>query len=130
MATAAGLLLIAYSALTLRQLAYWRDSETLLEHTLQVTSQNYYAQSLLGNALFQQGKYLKALPHYQAAVQINPSYEVAHYKIGMISMITGDVDGAIRHLTLSLALSPGSERSGNARQSLARCLEIQRIRTR
>lgn len=126
LAAAASVVLVAFSALTWRQLGYWRDSKSLLGHTLQVTSGNYYAHSLLANHLFQQGRYLEALPHYQAAVRINPRYEVAHYKIGLIAMMTGDIEAAVQHLSLALALNPASENAANARVSLNRCLEVQR----
>jgi protein O-mannosyl-transferase len=122
---AATLAVLALLALgSYRQLGYWRDSDTLLSRTVSVTKDNYFAHFLLGNARFQGGNYLQALPEYQAAIRINPAYEAAHYKIGMISMITGDLDGAIRHLSISLKLDPSSERADNARSSLERCLAI------
>ena len=127
-AAAAGAVLLVFSVLTWQQLGYWRDSKAVLEHTIEATGPNYFAHFLLGNALFQQGRYQEALPHYQATLQIQPDYEAAHYKIGMISMINGDLAGAILHLSRSLALDPTSERSANARASLERCLEIQRRR--
>ena len=126
---AAAVVLAFLGALTWRQLGYWRNSRTLLEHALQVTGPNYYAHSLLGNALFQEGNYQEALPHYQAAAQINPKYEVAHYKIGMISVINGDLDAAIRHLSLALYLAPDSENAGNARVTLYKCLELKKSRS-
>ncbi|HBG05100.1 MAG TPA: hypothetical protein DDY22_05995 [Geobacter sp.] len=126
LAAAAGAALLAFSALSWQQLGHWRDSKSLLEHSIAVTGPNYFAHFLLGNALFQQGRYQEALPHYQAAVRVDPAYEPAHYKIGLISMMNGDLQGAIRHLSITLTLAPNSERSGNARVSLERCLAIQR----
>jgi len=115
------LVLLALAGMTWRQLGYWRDSRTLLEHSLQVTPPNYFAQEILGNALFQTGRYDEALLHYQEAVRINPSDSAAHYKIGTIMLYKQNIDQAIRDFTISLALDPAND---SARRELARCLSI------
>jgi len=124
LATASVAALLAFSALTWQQLGHWRDSQALLQHTIRVTGPNYFAHFLLGNALFQKGRYQEALPHYLETVRVVPDDEPAHYKIGVISMMSGDLQRAIAHLSISLTLDPNSERSANARVSLNRCLEI------
>jgi protein O-mannosyl-transferase len=122
--------LVACFGLTWRQLTLWRNSQTLLEHTVQVTQRNYFAHFLLGNYLFQQGKYQEALPHFLMTVRIKPDHEPAHYRIGMISMMNGDLGMAISHLATSLTISPNSERSANARVSLERCLKAKMAQPR
>lgn len=50
------------------QASYWRDSQSLWEHTLAVTSNNDVAHTNLGNLLPAR----EAIPHYEKALQIAP----------------------------------------------------------
>lgn len=118
----AGVILLACAGMTRHQLAYWQDSVALLEHTLQVTPPNYFVQGILGNALFQMGRFEEALPHYQEAARINPAYAMAYYRIGTIMLYRQDIDQAIRNFSTALALDPSDDR---ARRELDRCLAIQ-----
>lgn len=124
----AGAILLVLGVATWQQLGYWQTSQTLLERTIAATESNSFAHFLLGNTLFQQGRYPEALPHYRAALQINPRYEAAHYKVGVLSMMQGDIATAVRHLSIALSLAPSAEWAGNARTSLERCLDLQRSR--
>ena len=118
----AGIILLACAAMTRRQLAYWQNSVTLLEHTLRVTPPNYFVQGILGNALFQQGRFEEALPHYREAVRIHPAHAMAYYRIGTIMLYRQDIDQAIRNFSAALTLDPSDDR---ARRELERCLAIQ-----
>lgn len=125
LAPVAAAVCILLGVLTWRQLGYWQDSTTLLTRTLSVTEGNYYAHGLLGNYLFQKGKYREAELHYLEAVRINPTYDVGHYKLGMIAIMNEDLEGAIRHLSLALRLAPNSENAPNARITLGRLMQLQ-----
>jgi len=57
--------------LTHRQLAYWRDDETLWHYTLSVTQQNYTAHNNLALALAKQGRSDEAVVHFQAAAELH-----------------------------------------------------------
>src|SRR5438046_9372442 len=65
------LVLLTFSLLTYRQLAYWHDSITLWSHTLEVTSRNFVAEDSLGRALVNEEEYEQAIPHVRSAVEIN-----------------------------------------------------------
>ena len=66
------LVLLIFSLLTHRQLAYWHDSITLWSHALEVTSRNFVAEDSLGGALVNEGEYEQAIPHFRSAVEIYP----------------------------------------------------------
>jgi hypothetical protein len=66
--TAAAVAIIALTWRASVQASYWRDSRSLWEHTLAVTSNNDVAHTNLGN-LLSAGE---AIPHYEIALQIAP----------------------------------------------------------
>src|SRR4030095_6385006 len=71
-ATIAGCVLLALSVRTLKELSYWRDSETLFERALEVTTNNAVAHINLGVAYETAGKLHEAAAEYEKAIQINP----------------------------------------------------------
>jgi len=80
---AAGVSLVAVCALlTARQIRFWRDSEALFRHAVQVTRDNYLAYNNLGFYLWGQGRKAEAMEHYRMALKINPAYEDALNNLG------------------------------------------------
>jgi Flp pilus assembly protein TadD len=79
---AAGLLLACFLG-TRYQLRYWRDSITLLSHSIEVTPEDncvgYWA---LGNAFLESGNLDTAVENYRSALQIAPNFEEVHYQLG------------------------------------------------
>lgn len=57
---------------TRRQVEHWRDSVTLFEHALAVTSQNHLAQLNLAAALVERGDLAAGLEHARAAQALRP----------------------------------------------------------
>jgi protein O-mannosyl-transferase len=90
------LVLLALAVLTHRQIGYWGDNVTLWTHTLQVTGRNEVAQDNLGGALLEQGKLAEAMPHFQAAAEIDPSDPVANSNLAAYQLEHGEVSLAIQ----------------------------------
>lgn len=91
-----------------RQTSYWRNSEALWEHTLAVTSGNYFAQSNLGTALLQAGRWDEAAAPFQRALEIKPGYADAHISLGYLMLRQGRTDEAIAHFREALRIKPAS----------------------
>ncbi len=71
----AGCLVVAGLACGTRlQLRHWRDSETLMRHTLAVTEANFIAHAHLGAALLSQGRAREAADEWRESARIKPSY--------------------------------------------------------
>jgi hypothetical protein len=64
---------LACIPMTSAQVAYWRNSETLFRHALEVTSGNDVAEHNLGNYLMGiPGRLPEAIEHLEASLRINP----------------------------------------------------------
>lgn len=77
-----GVLLLALIICSRMQVRYWRNSASLFQHAIDVTTNNYYAQHSLGKALARQGKLDEAIVHYSKALQIRPDYAEAYFCLG------------------------------------------------
>ena len=108
-----GVTVAACLLLTRRQLATWRDSETLFTHALTVTDGNWMAHNVVGNALLDRGDPAAAERHYLAAVTIRPDYEIALYNLGNSRLGQGKRSEAIEAYRRALRVNPAAARSWN-----------------
>ena len=111
--------LIACSARTMDQLRYWRNSETLLSHSLAVTTNNWFAHYNLGFDLDHQGRIDEALPHYREALSIKPYDTDILNSLGYALAAKKQYAEAIPCFQKALAVRPGLS---TARYNLAKSL--------
>src|SRR5437773_905563 len=64
------------------QTSYWRNSETLWTHAVDVTSDNDFAHNNLGYLCVDQGDLDKAIAHFEAALRIRSRKLDPHYNVG------------------------------------------------
>ena len=100
------IILVALIFCARTQAAYWRNSETLWNHTLASTSDNAVAHYNLGNVLLQKGRVNEAITQYQKALQIKPDKEEACNNLGNALLQKGNVDEAITHYQKVLQINP------------------------
>jgi tetratricopeptide (TPR) repeat protein len=103
---AALLVLIACTIATRHQAAVWKDGVTLWQHAVGVTRDNYRAHTNLGQALTSAGRAYEAMPHFEAALRINPSFAPAHNYFGLALLSRGEVARAIEHHRQAVTLRP------------------------
>ncbi len=101
------------------QTAYWRDSQTLWNHTLECTQGNYIAHNNLGLESLQKGKVDEAIAHLQKAVEIQPRLAEAQTGVGYALLKKGEAKEAGSHFQRALELQP---RSAEAQAGLANAL--------
>ncbi|HTD68321.1 MAG TPA: tetratricopeptide repeat protein [Candidatus Limnocylindria bacterium] len=122
---------------TLHQLSHWKNSITLWQHTLRVTTNNFMAHHDLGVALRESGRLDDALPHFQAALRIREN-ALSHFEMGQVLERQGRTNDAITQMERSVALAPrwatGRERlafllteRGDVTNALAHCSELLRL---
>jgi len=91
----AAAVLIALSICTFQQLNYWKDSEALFTHTIQVTEDNDIAHANLGLVLYRQDRVDEAVEHYRRALVLHPRYAVVHFNLGLALEDKGLFDEAV-----------------------------------
>ena len=104
----AAIIVIATLAIAARaQAAYWRDSETLWNHTITVTKDNFFAHASLADLLLRRGRVAEAIAHSEEALRIRPGDADGQNNLGLALLQTGDVQRAAAHLEKALAIDPG-----------------------
>jgi tetratricopeptide (TPR) repeat protein len=114
--------LFALSISTYVQLRNWRNSITLFEHALKVTTNNNTAHYNLACALGSQGRYDEAISHYHQALLIKPDAADTHYSLGFALQLQGKLDEAVTHYRQALRVKP---EYANAHYSLGCILQSQ-----
>lgn len=100
---------VACTALTWIQLSYWRNSEMLFRHALDVTQDNSVANHNLGNYLMTSpGRLPEALPYLEAAVLIDPDSPPAHTDLGTALAKSGRLPEAIDQFRAATHLDPSA----------------------
>jgi tetratricopeptide (TPR) repeat protein len=102
----AGALLFVYMNLSRIQVSFWRNSITLFEHTLRVTSNNSLIHNNMGVSLVQQGRVQEAILHYNEALRIDPHFAKASYNLGIALGHLGRTQEAIAAYQEALRINP------------------------
>jgi len=105
----AGALALVLAALSSRQVAFWKDSRTLFEHTVAVTHDNAIALQGLGNALMEAGDFAGAARALESAARIDPGLPELQNTLGSALGMLGRMDQAIAHFRTGLALRDNAE---------------------
>jgi Flp pilus assembly protein TadD len=87
------------------QVGYWKDSPTLWQHTLHVTSDNYLAHHKLGMHLLRNDA-AAAREQFEAAVRIQPRVAATHFGLAKACERLGYTDAAVRSFGEALRLNP------------------------
>jgi len=116
--------LAASTVVAYQQTTFWRNSISLWEHALAVTSDNQTAHQNLAAALWSKGRTAEANKHSRAAAIAHARttlrdypFDVAtHNDLGVLLVQNGNVRGGIEQWEISLRLNPDD---GNALNNLA-----------
>jgi protein O-mannosyl-transferase len=79
-------LIAACVVLTWQQVGYWKNGETMLRHTIDVTTDNYRAHSNLAQHLIDRGKHSDARRELLEALKIKPDEAIACYHMGLLDV--------------------------------------------
>ncbi len=103
------------------QVRHWRDGETVFEHALEVTDNNYVARFLLAGTLHRQGRLDESLLHYKQGLEASPNQLEERINMGVVLIKAGRVEEAIREYDKIVGAQPDNiiahNNLGNALQS-------------
>ena len=106
-------LLVSFTVCTWLQLRHWQNSLTIFQHTVNVTTDNYFAHNNLGVALAKGGRFDEAVDHYYVALRIKPDQAEVYNNLGNALEAQGNVDEAIRRYTEALRIEPDNAKAHN-----------------
>jgi tetratricopeptide (TPR) repeat protein len=104
--TVAALALLGLAAATWIQVGYWRDTPTLWQRVLDVTSDDRLAHPNLGLYYFEHGQLDRAHLHLTEALRRHPDAADMHNALGITLLMLGREDEASEHLRRALELVP------------------------
>ncbi len=94
--------------LTTMQVRYWKDSESLFQHAIDVTQGNYVAYNNLGVMERERHRLTQAIADYREALRIRPSSLEAHNNLSEALLKEGRLDEATVRILETLRLKPDS----------------------
>jgi Flp pilus assembly protein TadD len=97
--------LAALTALTIRQIGFWRDSSTLFEHAISVEDGDYM-RAALATSLIMQQRYAEAELHLRVAIRQAPGRFELHNNIANVLLKTGRTEQAAEEAAIALRLAP------------------------
>jgi tetratricopeptide (TPR) repeat protein len=106
---AATLTIVAFACLAWRQAHYWRDSEALWTHTLNVT-ESAVAHERLASALLDKNRVDESVVQAQLAINLDPSDASAQNDFGVALARKGQLDAALTHFLKALEADPNLPR--------------------
>jgi len=101
------------------QLRHWQDSVALFRQAIHATERNATAHYNLAQAMCVRGSVAEAMPHYEAALEIDPGYDAARNNLGLCFATMGRLEIATNHYAAALRLNP---KNGDAHYNFARAL--------
>jgi tetratricopeptide (TPR) repeat protein len=91
-----------------RQLQYWKNSDTLFVHNLEVTPDNFVARATYAAYFYNEKELDRAIDEAQKCIRINPNYAMGHTVLGNALLRQGNSDQAAVELRRALAINPSA----------------------
>jgi Tfp pilus assembly protein PilF len=98
-------IIIIFAVLTWQQCRYWKNSLDLVNHTLQVTMNNYQAYLIRGKAYYIMGQYQRSLEDCNEAIRLKPDFAAAYYNRGIAYDSLGQYQLAISDYSETIRLN-------------------------
>ncbi len=103
---ATGIAMVALAGLTYRQVGFWENNFTLLEHAIAVTEGNYECHFCLADPLIEEGRIDEAIEHTRRAIEIKEDYLKGQNGMGYALLQKGQPAEAIPYLLRAIEIEP------------------------
>ncbi len=101
-----GVVLVVLALRSSLQIRYWRDSQALFHHALDVNPRSFAAYNSLAAAAVDDGDLPTAVRLANRAIELKPEYAGSYLTLGDALRRQGDVAGAIRRYQQALVYEP------------------------
>ena len=109
----AGLVILAATVVSWKQIGYWRDDITLYRHSIEVAPEGFLIHNNLGVALLEKDQIDEALMEFKQAIDLYPYYNRSHLNYGYALAKRGQLDDAIVKYQKTLEINPQSNDAHN-----------------
>lgn len=103
---------VVFFILSFRQLSYWKNNETLFQHSIKTSSGNFIAHNNLAITMIEQGKAQQATELYSEAQKMRPDV-ITNTNLASALAKQGQIDEAMKHFKESLRLNPNYAEAHN-----------------
>lgn len=103
---AAIILMIALGALSFRQAAFWKDTETFYQHTLAITERTFIFEQNYCNYLLRMNRLDEAEVQCRNSIKHNPTYVSAYVSLGVVLMQKGENEEGLKSFETAWRLQP------------------------
>ena len=105
------LIVLALAVMSARQKSWWRDTETLFNHTLALNPQSFAAHKALGFVAASANRIDEAEMHYAAALELQPEDGEVHYDLAnLLNLNMNDPARSLAHYRAAIADRPNDAR--------------------
>ena len=99
------LVILSLASLSWRQGNFYKRSENLFTHFMEICPDSPVAQNNMGLISYQKGELDKAISYYGGAIRLWPGFAGAHYNIGLAFQRKGEWDEATSHFYEAVRLN-------------------------
>jgi protein O-mannosyl-transferase len=122
-AKVAAVVLVVLAAFSWEQIGYWRSAQDLWLHAVQITKDNFTADSNLGISLMASDRASEAVPYLRDAIRIKPNDPLTHLNVAGALQLSGQPREAIPEYQSAIALGPKPDMLAVAYENLGRSYE-------
>jgi len=108
-----GVTLLYSLVCTWRQVQYWKNSEAIFQHALNVTKRNHHAHFGMGNVCLYREDLNGASWHYVEALRLKPDFAEALNNLGMVLMEQGKISEPMQKYQEAFEIKPNDPRIQN-----------------
>ncbi len=91
-----------------KQTSYWKNTELLFKHTVEVVPDNWLAHNILGTALAREGRFDESLEHYLSAYTMGPKNGKSCNNLGKIYALCGKTELSLEWHLRAITADPKS----------------------
>ena len=119
------IIIAALAICSYRQASYWKNSQTLFSHALEVTKNNYVAYYSLGEDLRKHAESALAIDYFKKAILIKPDFQNAFFHLGLVYADMNNIAEAISYFEKALELKPVPDLAASIHNNLGLALQKQ-----